>query len=77
AGLLHLYDADIDRLVPKATVGFHNTVYRNFKLRIGESIAGKVFQDGQPRMYRTHPETSQAMIDLSQDNFDSLIDAKA
>lgn len=77
AGLLHLYDADIDRLVPKATVGFHDTVYRNFKLRIGESIAGKVFQDGQPRMYRTHPETSQAMIDLSQDNFDSLNDAKA
>ncbi|MGG4498839.1 helix-turn-helix domain-containing protein [Brevibacillus reuszeri] len=77
AGLLHLYDEEIDRLVPKATVGFHDTVYQNFKLRSGESIAGKVFQDGQPRMYRTNPETSLAMMDLSHDNFHSLNDAKA
>lgn len=76
AGLLHLYDPAIDRLVPKATVGFHDRVFQYFKLRIGESIAGKVFQDGRARIYRTHPETKQAMMDISEDNYRFLNDAK-
>jgi sugar diacid utilization regulator len=76
AGLLHLYDPAIDRLVPKATVGFHDRVFRHFKLRIGESIAGKVFLDGLPRMYRTHPETISAMMDISTENYHELNEAK-
>ncbi|WP_242771500.1 helix-turn-helix domain-containing protein [Brevibacillus parabrevis] len=76
AGLLHLYDPAIDRLVPKATVGFHDTLFKDFRLKIGESIAGKVFLDGQPRLYRSHPETTQAMRDISADNFHSLNHAK-
>lgn len=76
AGLLHLYEPAIDRLVPKATVGFHDRVLHEFKLRVGESIAGKVFQDGQPRLYRSHPETAQGMIDISAENYHSLNDAK-
>ncbi|MED4582687.1 helix-turn-helix domain-containing protein [Brevibacillus choshinensis] len=76
AGLLHLYDPAIDRLVPKATVGFHDRVFQYFKLRIGESIAGKVYQDGKARIYRTHPETKQAMMDISSENYRILNDAK-
>lgn len=76
AGLLHLYDPAIDRLVPKATVGFHDRVFQHFKLQIGESIAGKVYQDGTARIYRTHPETKQAMMDISTENYRFLNDAK-
>lgn len=76
AGLLHLYDPAIDRLVPKATVGFHDRVFQYFKLRIGESIAGKVYQDGKARIYRTHPDTKEAMMDLSEENYRFLNEAK-
>lgn len=77
AGLLHLYDPTIDRLIPKATVGFHDTVFKDLKMRVGESIAGKVFDDGIPRMYKTSQETTHAMKDISADNFHSLNHAKA
>ncbi|MFS0918754.1 GAF domain-containing protein [Brevibacillus sp. 179-C 1.1 NHS] len=76
AGLLHLYDPTVDRLIPKATVGFHDTVFKDVKMRVGESIAGKVFEDGIPRMYKTSQETNRAMKDLSADNFHSLNHAK-
>ncbi|MGK5508392.1 helix-turn-helix domain-containing protein [Brevibacillus formosus] len=76
AGLLHLYDPAIDRLIPKATVGFHDTVFKDLKMRVGESIAGKVFEDGIPRMYKTNQETSHAMKDISADNFHTLNHAK-
>ncbi|MED1783938.1 helix-turn-helix domain-containing protein [Brevibacillus fortis] len=76
AGLLHLYDSTIDRLIPKATVGFHDTVFQDLKMRVGESIAGKVFEDGIPRMYKTSQETTLAMKDISADNFHSLNHAK-
>lgn len=76
AGLLHLYDPAIDRLIPKATVGFHHTVFKDFKMRVGESIAGKVFQDGLPRIFKTKTETSLAMQDISAENFHSLNHAK-
>lgn len=77
AGLLHLYDPTIDRLIPKEAVGFHDTVFKDLKMRVGESIAGKVFEDGIPRMYRTNQETAHAMKDISANNFHSLNHAKA
>lgn len=76
AGLLHLYDPSIDRLIPKATVGFHDTVFKDLKMRVGESIAGKVFEDGIPRMFKTSQETTHAMKNISADNFHSLNHAK-
>ncbi|MBG9945451.1 helix-turn-helix domain-containing protein [Brevibacillus formosus] len=77
AGLLHLYDPTINRLIPKATVGFQDTVFKDLKMRVGESIAGKVFEDGVPRMYKTSQDTTHAMKDISADNFHSLNHAKA
>ncbi|WP_429841512.1 helix-turn-helix domain-containing protein [Brevibacillus sp. FIR094] len=76
AGLLHLYDPSIDRLIPKATVGFHDTVFKDLKMCVGESIAGKVFEEGIPRLYKTSQETTHAMKDISADNFHSLNHAK-
>lgn len=68
AGLLHLYDPELDRLIPKGIVGFDEAKIQNFKLRVGESIAGKVYQDGIPRFYNTHLKTFEGMRDLSEEN---------
>lgn len=76
AGLLHLYDPGIDRLVPKAAVGFDEKAIRHFQLKIGESIAGKVFQDGRARLYRSTPEAHEGMSDISRENYDRLNAAK-
>ncbi|WP_258833420.1 GAF domain-containing protein [Peribacillus frigoritolerans] len=47
AGYLQLYDAEIERLVPSASVGFNQQI-QYFKTKIGEGITGKVFMDGKP-----------------------------
>lgn len=76
AGLLHLYDPELERLVPKAAVGFRESVIHRFRLRVGESIAGKVYLDGKPRIFHTHKEIQAAMADLSIENYQHLDDAK-
>lgn len=76
AGLLHLYDPTTERLVPKAAVGFRESVIQRFRLRVGESIAGKVFQDGQARLYRTQAEVVAGMHDISPENYRHLDEAK-
>ena len=45
AGYLLLYDEASERLLVKAPIGFTDTIY-NFKVKKGESITGKVFEDG-------------------------------
>ena len=44
-GFLMLYDAETQKLIPKASVGLGPTIY-DFKTSIGEGIGGKVFQEG-------------------------------
>lgn len=68
AGLLHLYDPEIDRLTPKGVVGFDEEKIQHFKLRVGESIAGKVYQDGIPRVYNSHMTAFAGMSDISEEN---------
>lgn len=68
AGLLHLYDPKIDRLIPKGVVGFDEEKIQHFKLKVGESIAGKVYQDGKARVYDSHTTTIQGMSDISEEN---------
>ncbi|USG68192.1 helix-turn-helix domain-containing protein [Brevibacillus ruminantium] len=76
AGLLHMYDPKLERLVPRAAVGFRESVIHCFRLQVGESIAGKVFQDGQPRIFHTQQEVQAGMADLSLENYEHLNDAK-
>ncbi|HWO97668.1 MAG TPA: helix-turn-helix domain-containing protein [Bacillus sp. (in: firmicutes)] len=70
AGFLQLYDPVIDRLIPKAFVGFNNRLSL-FKVRIGESITGKVFEDGKPRIYHSEKEVYEAMSNhhISEENY--------
>jgi sugar diacid utilization regulator len=52
AGFLLLYDHSIDRLIPKAPVGFTENIY-HVKMKVGESITGKVFEDGLGRIFNS------------------------
>ncbi len=76
AGLLHLYDSELDRLIPKGVVGFDEEKIKHFKLKIGESIAGKVYQDGKPRVYDSHSTMIQGMSDISEENMYHLNSSK-
>lgn len=68
AGYLQLYDPETELLVPKAAVGFNENI-QSFKVKIGESITGKVFQEGQPILFDRKEEIYQAMSNLSKDNY--------
>lgn len=68
AGFLQLYDVETDYLIPKTAVGFSEDIY-SFKIKVGESITGKVFQDGCSRLYNSRTEIYQDMSNISQDNF--------
>ncbi|WP_227936367.1 helix-turn-helix domain-containing protein [Alkalihalobacillus deserti] len=52
AGYLLLYDDSTKLLIPKAPVGFNENIY-HFKVKVGESITGKVFEDGEGRIFNS------------------------
>lgn len=69
AGYLQLYDAEIERLVPSASVGFNQQI-QYFKTKIGEGITGKVFRDGKARVLNSNEEVINEMFvnNMSNEN---------
>ncbi|MDQ0256396.1 sugar diacid utilization regulator [Evansella vedderi] len=78
AGLLFLYDEVSKRLTPKAPIGFNNTIY-NVKFKVGESITGKVFEDGEGRIFNSQKEVYEEMAknNISTENFDYITAGKS
>ncbi|WP_087974773.1 helix-turn-helix domain-containing protein [Oceanobacillus rekensis] len=74
AGYLMLYDSEKQKLIPKAPVGFNDEIYR-FETKVGESITGKVFEDGKSRLYNSHDELIAAMnsFNVLSENFTNII----
>ncbi|UOF89300.1 GAF domain-containing protein [Fodinisporobacter ferrooxydans] len=68
AGYLQLYDPETDCLLPKTAVGFNENI-QSFKVKIGESITGRVFQEGTPVIYHSRSEIYNAMSKISKENF--------
>jgi sugar diacid utilization regulator len=73
AGFLMLYNAKKQRLIPKAPVGFNESIYR-FETKVGESITGKVFEDGKSRIYNSYEEIIAGMHahNVLPENYDSI-----
>lgn len=73
AGFLMLYDFERQMLIPKAPVGFNDNIYQ-FETKIGESITGKVFEDGISRVYNSYNEIIEGMNahDVLPGNFDKI-----
>lgn len=65
-GFFTLFDEEQQLLVPVASSGLQPSIYM-FKTKIGEGIAGKVFEMRQARAY-TKDEAFEAMQDLTPEN---------
>lgn len=72
-GFLSIFDSEIQKLVPVASVGLGPTIYE-YKINIGEGIAGKVFQE-QTGYIHNKKEGVEAISDLSEENYSSLMNA--
>ena len=60
-GFLMLYDAETQKLTPKASVGLGPSIY-DFKTSIGEGIGGKVFQSGIGRIFNTEQDWQRCLM---------------
>ena len=72
-GFLMLYDAETQKLTPKASVGLGPSIY-DFKTSLGEGIGGKVFQDGIGRIFNTEQGLA-AMSNVQENNMKSMMAA--
>ncbi|WP_017549443.1 helix-turn-helix domain-containing protein [Salinicoccus carnicancri] len=74
AGFLMLYDPYRQKLIPKVQVGFNERIYQ-FETRVGESITGKVFEDGRSRVYNSYDELIAEMraYNILPENYDSIL----
>lgn len=63
-----LYSPAHDRLVCKAYRGWKKEIEK-VRYRVGESVTGKTFQDGKPRIYNSFREANEAMKGTSEENF--------
>ncbi|WP_413301107.1 helix-turn-helix domain-containing protein [Bacillus sp. 1P10SD] len=72
-GFLTLYDPEIQKLIPKASIGMGPTIY-DYKTNIGEGITGKVFQAGVGQIYNIN-EAMEALSDLQAENVHFLQNA--
>ncbi|QKE75648.1 GAF domain-containing protein [Arthrobacter citreus] len=72
-GFLMLYDTNLQKLIPKASIGLSQSIY-DFKTNVGEGIGGKVFQDGIGRIFS--PEQGlEAISNIQPNNMKSLKDS--
>jgi K+-sensing histidine kinase KdpD len=68
AGVIMLWDQSAGLFRPAAMFGFNPTVMRDMGLRLGESVTGKVFDEGNARLLGTPEEIDQMMADMRQAN---------
>ncbi|WP_223590440.1 helix-turn-helix domain-containing protein [Neobacillus bataviensis] len=66
-----MYSPALDRLVCKAYRGWKKEIEK-VRYKIGESVTGKTFLDGQPRIYYSFREANEAMEGTSDENYKYL-----
>lgn len=64
AGVIMLWDQSAGLFRPAAMFGFDPSVMRNMGLRLGESVTGKVYDEGKTRLVCSPEEVSQMMADM-------------
>jgi K+-sensing histidine kinase KdpD len=67
-GVIMLWDQSSGLFRPEAAFGFDLTIMREMGLRAGESITGKVHDDGHSRLLATSAEVEQDMSDMRPAN---------
>ncbi len=68
AGMLWIYDSDINKLVCKAYKGKVTDVAASLQLNLGEGLIGKTFLRGTPKLYSNYDDLLPDIEDFSPDN---------
>lgn len=71
AGYIQMYDEPSNKLIVKTYIGFNENI-KSFKVNVGESITGKVFEDGQIRLITNGKEINEGMSNLSKKNLEYI-----
>ncbi len=71
-GNVMLWDESAGLFRPLAAFGYDLDLVKEMGLRAGESITGKVYDDGRARIYCTPQEINQAMADMRAANRGSI-----
>ncbi|GHI00214.1 helix-turn-helix domain-containing protein [Neobacillus kokaensis] len=74
AGYVQLYNEETKELFVKSAIGF-NEKLQEIKIKIGESITGKVFITSKPVIYYSRSEIYEGMATISKQNLDYIEDA--
>lgn len=68
AGMLWMYDSEIDRLVCKAYKGSATEQTLSLRLELGEGLIGKAFLRGTPKLYSRYEDALPDMENFSEEN---------
>lgn len=68
AGMLWVYDSEINKLVCKAYKGNATELALSLQLELGEGLIGKTFLRGTPKLYASYEEVLPDIEDFSTDN---------
>ncbi|WP_339240327.1 helix-turn-helix domain-containing protein [Paenibacillus sp. FSL R5-0517] len=71
-GLFMMVDPDSGKMIPRAKVGFQDSVYQ-YQGELDEGITGKVYEEGIGRMYSTPDDAFKDMGNVSQENADIIV----
>ena len=67
-GAIYLYDQDHQVLIPRSCLGYDLTAMQDLKLQSGESISGRIFQQGEAVMANSPEEVQKLAGPLSSEN---------
>src|SRR4030065_619650 len=68
AGAVMLWDQESGLFRPSAVFGYDLEVLSELGLRAGESVTGKVFDEGVGRLFNTPEQVARAMEDMRPSN---------
>jgi len=68
AGALLVFDEGTGMLTVESAFGYDVSALRQISLRVGESMSGKVFRSGNPRVWASSEEAALAMASMTPHN---------
>ncbi|MFD1038968.1 helix-turn-helix domain-containing protein [Virgibacillus byunsanensis] len=68
AGVLFIYESDINKLVPKSAVGFNMNFLQMIQLELDEGMSGKTFTSKTPNIFTIKQDTEIGMANLFKKN---------
>ncbi|TKJ31467.1 MAG: hypothetical protein CEE40_01395 [Chloroflexi bacterium B3_Chlor] len=68
AGVLLVFDEGTGMLTVESAFGYDVSALHKISLQVGESMSGKVFESGEPKVWATPEESASAMANMTPHN---------